>query len=162
MGARSPRHPSLLKSGKLLYLSSSFLVPQISSASWWGTLTSQKPRLPSPTTGGCEWGGVGCSGLLRSGFAPGAGSGWRRSWVLSRAPGEPEHAPSSAPGRGAGGRRALGYPGSVWTSPQVLGPDPAPRCAAGTPALCAPAPAAQLLRMTSSHLPPPGPHLPEG
>lgn len=81
---------------------------------------------------------------------------------LSLAPGEPEHAPGSAPGRGAGGRRALGYPGSVRTSPQVLGPDPAPRCAAGTPALCAPAPAAQLLRMTSSHLPPPGPHLPEG
>lgn len=123
---------------------------------------SQKPRLPSPTTGGCRWGRGGCSGLLRGGSAPGAGSGWRRSWVLSRAPGEPEHAPSSAPVRGAGVRCALGYPGSVQTSPQVLGPDPARRGAAGALALCAPAPAAQLLRMTSSHLPPPGPHLPEG
>lgn len=53
-------------------------------------------------------------------------------------------------------------PNSARTSPQVVGPDPARRDAAGAPALGAPAPAAQLLRMTSSHLPPPGPHLPEG
>lgn len=52
--------------------------------------------------------------------------------------------------------------GSARTSPQVVGPDQAQRGAAGAPALCAPAPAAQLLRMTSSHLPPLGPHLPAG
>lgn len=87
---------------------------------------------------------------------------WRWRWVAAllgslSAPRAPEHAPRSAPGRGAGVRGALGCPGSVRTSPQVLGPDRARRCAAGAPALCAPAPAAQQLRMTSSHLPPPPP-----
>lgn len=51
--------------------------------------------------------------------------------------------------RAPGGLRA--GRGSSQTSPQVGGSDP--RGTAGAPALCAPAPAAQLLTMTSSHLP---------
>lgn len=76
-----------------------------------GTLTSQKPRLWSPSPGAAGGEGGSGSGLLRRGFAPGAGAGRRRSGVLSRAPGGPEHAPSSAPGRGTGARRALSWPG---------------------------------------------------
>lgn len=103
----------------------------------------------------------GDSGLLRSSSAArGAGAGRRRSWVLSGAPGELEHAPGSAPRRG----RAHGGSGLARAArgPRLTSQDsgPARRSAVGAPALGAPAPAAQLLRMTSSHLPPPGPHLP--
>lgn len=117
------------------------------------------PRIPRAA--GREEGG--CSKLLHSRSAPAAGAGRRRSRVLFRAPGVPEHTPSSTPGRGACAQVGLWDDlGSARTSSQVVGPDQAQRGAAGAPALCAPAPAAQLLRMTSSHLPPPGPHLPAG
>lgn len=75
--------------------------PQISSASRWGTLTSQNRRLWAPDLRGCRR-RDGCSALLPGGSAPGAGR--RRSWVPSRAPGGPGHPPSAA----AGGARALG------------------------------------------------------
>lgn len=66
------------------------------------TLTSQKPRLWSPSPIGCLGGGGGSSRVLSVGSAArGAGAGRRRSWVRSRALGVLEHAPSSAP-EGAG------------------------------------------------------------
>lgn len=112
---------------------------------------SKNRRLWAPDLRGCRWGGGGCSELLPGGSAPGAGR--RRSWVPSRAPGGPGHTPSSAAGRGAGARRAPGRSGQREDRFSSRGTGLAQRAAAGAPALCAPAPAAQLLRMTSSHLP---------
>lgn len=128
-----------------------------------GTLTSQKPRRWAPDPRGCWWRGGGRSELLHSGSALGAGR--RRSWVPSRARGRGgvrACPPSSAPGRGEGARWAGGWPGQRTDLSASRGTQPSAARRRGSPSLCAPAPAAQLLRMTSSHLPPPGPHLPAG
>lgn len=110
---------------------------------------------------GCLDGGDDGSRVLSGGSAArGAGAGRRRSWVRSQALGVLEHAPSSAP-KGVGRSMGSGLgPGSTRPSAEISGLRSARCSAAGAPARCAPAPAAQLLRMTSSHLPPPGPHLP--
>lgn len=82
-------------------------------------------------------------------------------WVLGGgAPGFPlglwggqSMPPSSAPGRGAGARWAGGWPGQRANLSASRGTRPVAARRRGSPGLCAPAPAAQLLRMTSSHLP---------
>lgn len=157
-----PDATPLLEPGTLPHLSFSFLAPQTS----WGGGHSLlgNPDFGRQPAGAARGEGDSRSGPLRSGSARGAGAGRRRSWVLSRAPGGLEHAPNSAPGRD----RALGglCTGlrSARISAEVLGLRPSAVQRSGSPgsAPCAPAPAAQLLRMTSSHLPPPGPHLPAG
>lgn len=110
---------------------------------------------------GCFGGGDDGSRVLSGGSAArGAGVGQRRSWVRFQALGVLEHAPSSAP-KGVGRSAGSGLrPGSTRPSADISGLRSARCSAAGAPARCAPAPAAQLLRMTSSHLPPPVPHLP--
>lgn len=153
----------LLEPGTLPYLNSSFLAPQISSASRWGDTHFLKAQTLVPGSQGLLVGrGAAVEGfftadplraLALGGVALGLSLGLRGCRSI----------PPAQPRIGA---RA---PGGLWadmssarTSPQVVGPDQAQRGTAGAPALCAPAPAAQLLRMTSSHLPPLGPHLPAG
>lgn len=126
--------------------------PQISSASHWGTLTSQMPRLRSRALQGLPVGrGAAAQGsfeavrfgaLALGGGAP--GFSLRLQGGRSMPPTQPR-----VGARAPSGLR-VGW-GSAQTSPQVRGPDP--RGTAGAQALCAPAPAAQLLTMTSSHLP---------
>lgn len=115
-----------------------------------GTLTSLTLRLRSRALQGLSVWRSSCSGLLRSGPVRGAGAGRRRSWVLSPAPGGRSMPPTQprVGARAPGGLRAGRGSADL---PQVAGSDP--RGTAGAPALCAPAPAAQLLTMTSSHLP---------
>lgn len=166
MGALSPCHPPPRTWHTLLpHSAPSYHPPKSHLPPGSGDTHFSEAQTLVPGPGSCRWGeGGGWSGLFHSGNAPGAGAGRRRSWVLSRAPGWGSWSIPQAQTRV--GVRA---PGGLWaglgsaqTSPQVLGCDPAQRGAAGAPALCAPAPAAQLLRMTSSHLPPPAPQLPAG
>lgn len=166
MGALSPCHPPPRTWHTLLpHSAPSYHPPNLICLPVVGTLTSQKPRLWSPDPGAAG-GGKGVAGqgsftavtlraLELGGGAPGFSLGPRGGgcWSIPQA--------QTRVGVRAPGGLWAGL-GSAQTSPQVLGCDPAQRGAAGAPALCAPAPAAQLLRMTSSHLPPPAPHLPAG
>lgn len=133
-----------------------FLLPrsQISSASRGGGHSLLRcPDFGRRPSRGCRWGGSSCSGLPSRGPVQGAGAGRRRSWVLSLAPGGGGRSVHPTQPR-VGARAPDGLwagRGSAQTSPQVVAPDP--RSTTGAPALRAPAPAAQLLTMTSSHLP---------
>jgi hypothetical protein len=137
-----------------LLISRSFLVSKPQCGIGVHTHFSETQTLVADPRG-CLGGRDDGSRVLSGGSAArGAGAGRRRSWVRSQALGVLEHAPSSAP-KGVGHSVGSGLgPGSTRPSADIPGLRSARCSAAGAPARCAPAPAAQLLRMTSSHLPP--------
>lgn len=116
MGALTPRYPSLLKSGNLLHLSSSFLTPQTSSASWWGGTHFSEAQTSVPDQRGAA-GGEGATvqfsfaavplrALALGGGAPGFSLGLRESRSIP--PAQPQV-----------GVQAFG---ALWATPAACGP----------------------------------------
>ena len=152
MGTLSPCHPPPTTRPPPQPQFFSFLTPKSRLPPDGGTLTSQMPRLRSRALQGLPVGrGAAAQGsfeavrfgaLALGGGAP--GFSLRLRGGRSMPPTQPRLG-ARAPGGLRVGR------GRAQTSPQVREPDP--RGTARAQALCAPAPAAQLLTMTSSHLP---------